>query len=103
MTSSMVSGRSSVMKDFMPELSSWKMPSHLPAAMVWKVSLSVKSMWSMSRRTPWFSSTMSQQSLITVRVRRPRKSIFRSPNSSTVPFSYWVTRGPPAMTRARGT
>ena len=33
---------------------------------------------------------MSSVSRMTVRVRRPRKSIFRRPSRSSVPMGYWV-------------
>ena len=45
----------------------------------------------MSIRSPVERSMMASVSSITSRLRRPRKSIFRRPISSTGFIEYWVT------------
>ncbi len=96
MTSSKFCGRSSFIKLFMPALSNWNMPSVLPVPMESSTALSSKSIWSISRRFPVSFSIISTASLITVRVRSPRKSIFKSPSSSSVVMVNCVVMEPSA-------
>ena len=74
----------------MPADSSWNTPWVLPSASIRKVSGSVSDTvlmlksGSILRISRWASS-------MTVRLRRPRKSIFSNPSSSMVVMVYWVT------------
>ena len=47
----------------------------------------------MSSVVPWTASISATVSVITSRLRRPKKSIFNNPRSSTPCISYWVTTG----------
>ena len=102
MMSSRLSGFSSFMKLFIPPLSSWNTPSSFPVPMDSMTFLSLKSMWSRSSFTPWSFWIMATASWSTVRVLSPRKSIFKSPSSSSVVIVNWVVMVP-SEPRDRGT
>ena len=85
--SSIHSGLSSVIKFFMPPLSNWKTPSVLPALIMSNTSLSSNGMLrSVSSSIPAILAAFC----MTVSVRRPRKSILSSPNSSNTVIVYCV-------------
>ena len=73
-----------------PADSSWNTPWVLPSASMAKVSGSLSGILSMKKLgfCFWICSSASR---ITVRFRRPRKSIFKRPSSSMVVMVYWVT------------
>ena len=73
--------------------SSWKTPMVSPSCSILKVASSSSGMESMSTTTPRVRSTHSTVSVITSRLRSPKKSIFSRPRSSTPCISYWVTMG----------
>ena len=102
MMSSRFSGFSSFIKLFIPPLSSWNTPSVFPVPMESRTCLSLKSMWSMSMSAPWLCFASRTAFWITVRVLRPRKSIFKRPSSSMVVMVNWVVMVPSAALE-RGT
>ena len=84
MISSMFSGFNSLIKDFIPALSSWKTPSVFPWPIISYTLASSKSIFWISNSSPSFFRIIRTASWITVRVRSPRKSIFSRPSSSMV-------------------
>ena len=74
----------------MPADSSWKTPWVFPSASMAKVCGSLSGTLS-TAKSGSIRRTCSSASWITVRFRRPRKSIFSSPSSSMVVMVYWVT------------
>ena len=88
--SSMLFGPRRVHTLVIPALSSWNTPSVLPAASMAKVSLSSSGSLFTSK-SGMRRLTSSAASSSTVRLRRPRKSIFSSPSSSSVVMGYCVT------------
>ena len=78
----------------MPPPSSWNTPSRCRprTSISYTSGSSMIDAWSISSFTAAGSRRiMRTASRITVSVRRPRKSIFRSPSSSSVVMVYWVT------------
>ena len=98
--SSMFLGLRPMHTPVMPADSSWNTPEVLPSDSIAMVAGSFSGMAlrekSGSRR--W---TILAASSSTVRLRRPKKSIFSRPSSSRVVMTYWVT-GWPSLA-ARGT
>ena len=91
--SSMLRGRSPMHTAVMPALSSWNTPTVRPAASMSNVFLSssgMRSTWNPGSRR----RTCRAASSSTVRLRRPRKSIFSSPSSSSVVIWNWHTSAP---------
>ena len=84
----------------MPADSSWNTPEVLPSESMAMVAGSFSGMESMVKPGSCFWTILAASSK-TVRLRRPRKSIFSSPSSSRVVMTYWVT-GWPSLA-ARGT
>ena len=78
----------------MPGLSNWKTPSVFPARKSSKVasSSSGRSLMSILRPVSWRMS--SRASSMTVRFRRPRRSILSRPRASTSPMGNWVVISP---------
>ncbi len=95
-TSSRFSGFNSFIKLFMPPLSNWNTPSVRPVPMDARTFLSSKSILSISIWTPLSFSIRATASRSTVKVRSPRKSIFKSPSSSMVVMVNWVVTEPSA-------
>ena len=87
MISSKQSGLSSFMNDVIPGDSNWNTPAVFPSPIMLYTFLSSKSILSKSISIPRFSLIILTASLITVKVLKPRKSIFRSPSSSNVVIS----------------
>ena len=73
----------------MPRDSNWKMPLVRPSEKMRKVSGSSSGISSRSSGIPCWRMIFTASS-ITVSVRRPRKSIFRSPSFSMTFMSHWV-------------
>ncbi len=95
-------GFNSFIKLRIPALSSWNTPSVLPVPSDSNTRLSSKLIRSMSIFTEWFFSTRSAVFFNTVNVLRPKKSIFKSPNSSIVVMVNCVVIMP-SMPLASGT
>ena len=74
----------------MPALSSWNTPWVSPAHSIRLTASSSSGIVSKSTVSPVLSLIKRRASSMTVRVRRPRKSIFSSPSSSTWFLSNWV-------------
>ena len=74
----------------MPADSSWNTPWVLPSDSMAKVAASSSGMVLMEKSGSILRISFSASS-ITVRFRRPRKSILRRPSSSMVVMVYWVT------------
>ena len=74
----------------MPADSSWNTPWVLPSASMAKVSASSSGILHMAKSGLILRICFSASSM-TVRFRRPRKSIFSRPSSSMVVMVYWVT------------
>ena len=91
--SSMLLGFSPTHTPVIPADSIWNTPEVFPAEIMSKVSLSSSGMAS-SRKDGSCSCTIFTASSSTVRFRRPRKSILRSPSSSSVVMTYWHTTVP---------
>ena len=88
--SSMDCGRRPVTTFVMPADSSWNTPMVLPWPSMWKVASSWSDTCSMEKSGVWRRIIFSA-SAMTVRLRRPKKSIFKRPSSSSVVMVYWVT------------
>ena len=78
------------MSDRMPSLSNWKMPSVSPEEMSAYTAGSLKSRWSISTSIPRFLRMSATASRMTVSVRSPKKSIFKSPSASILCILYCV-------------
>ena len=74
----------------MPALSNWNTPCVSPAQSILLTASSSRGILSKSTVSPVLSFIKCTASSMTVRVRRPRKSIFRRPSSSTWFLSNWV-------------
>ena len=90
MRSSSFSGWKRIITDLSPEDSNWKTPSVSPFPSMAKVAGSSSGMV-FTEKSGSFLLTSSSQSWMTVRVRSPKKSILRSPSSSSSVIVYWVT------------
>ena len=90
MTSSKFSGRMLVKNCFMPADSSWNTPSVSPSEIILYTPGSSRGMSSLLKGSAPASTAMAIESMMTLSVRRPRKSIFRSPSASSVPMGNWV-------------
>ena len=101
-TSSKLWGLSSFIKLFIPALSSWNTPSEWPEPKDPKTFLSSKSMLSIAISFPVSFLISFTAFWITVSVRSPRKSIFKSPSSSSVVMVNWVVMEP-SWARDKGT
>ena len=88
--SSMDVGRMDTQTPVMPALSSWNTPWVLPSATMAKVSGSLSGIFAMAKSGSRLRISFSASSM-TVRFRRPKKSIFSRPSSSMVVMVYWVT------------
>ncbi len=88
--SSMLRGLRPVHTPVMPVLSSWNTPEVRPAVSISKVALSSSGSFS-TAKSGLVRRTRRCASSRTVRFRRPRKSIFSRPSSSSVVIWYWVT------------
>ena len=98
MMSSKVRGCILVRKERMPALSSWNTPSVSPWEIIsYTAGSSMGMSWGV-RLTPRFFSR-SRVSRMTVRVRRPRKSILSRPSFSMLPIGYWVVMTPSLVCR----
>ena len=86
----MLLGLSPVHTPVMPVLSSWNTPSVRPAASISNVSGSSSGICS-TAKPGTLRRTSRAASSSTVRLRRPRKSIFSSPSSSSVVIGNWQT------------
>ena len=92
-TSSNVVGASERMSERIGPPSSWNTPMDRLARSISNVFSSSRGTSSMSSCSPVDASRSSRVRSMTDRFRRPRKSILRSPRSSTPCISYWVTMG----------
>ena len=81
----------------MPADSIWNTAPVLPSQSIFEVSSSVNGIFSMSTVSWRLFSMFAIVSLMTVSVRKPRKSILRRPSSSTWSLSYSVTSVPSEM------
>ena len=98
--SSMFSGFNPKQTPVMPLDSIWNTPEVLPAVSMANTSGSSMGM-SSKRKSGSFCCTIFTASSSTVRFRRPKKSIFNRPSSSSVIMLYWHTMA--SSFRARGT
>ena len=73
-----------------PEDSNWKTPFACPLDIISKVCGSDREIFSMEK-SGWWRRIIFSASAMTVRLRSPKKSIFKSPSSSRVVMVYWVT------------
>ena len=88
--SSMVWGLSPTHTPVMPADSIWNTPLVFPAVSMSNTAWSSSGM-SSRRKSGRSFCTIFTASSSTVRFRRPRKSIFRRPSSSSVVITYWHT------------
>ncbi len=83
-------GLSSTQTRFIPSDSSWNMPSVSPRLIISYVFASSSGIVAMSKSEFTVRRISSIAAFITVRLRRPRKSILSSPTRSTMFMSYCV-------------
>ena len=100
--SSKCSGLRSITSLVIPSDSSWNTPDVSPFVRISQAALSSSGIASKSRSIPRFALMSFKASPITVNVRRPKKSIFKRPNSSILSLSYCVTK-PSSLAFCTGT
>ena len=88
--SSMLWGFRPMHTPVMPADSIWNTPEVRPSESIWKVAGSSSGIW-LVWKSGWLRRTSRAASSSTVRFRRPRKSIFSRPSSSSVIMLYCVT------------
>ena len=91
--SSIFSGLKDCSTPLIPPDSNWNTPSVLPADIIFIVSLSFSGILLTENPGSWLA-TILQVSSMTVRLRSPKKSIFKSPSSSNAVMVYCVTAAP---------
>ena len=100
--SSKCSGLRSITSFVIPSDSSWNTPEVSPLVRISHAALSSSGIASKSRSIPRLALMSFKASPITVKVRRPKKSIFKRPNSSMLSLSYCVTK-PSSLAFCTGT
>ena len=78
----------------MPGLSNWKIPSVLPARKSSNVASSLSGRLLTSKEMPVPALIEAWASSMTVRLRRPSRSILSRPRASTSFIGYWVVTSP---------
>ena len=88
--SSMFWGLRPTQTPVMPADSIWNTPEVLPSESIWNTAGSLSGMSAREKPGRLFCTRRTVSSRM-VRLRRPRKSIFKRPSSSRVVMTYWVT------------